>query len=87
MEKEKCNYYGECNAPLCPLDQESIEYGIWYSDESVCRRRLGLPWVKRQQQLVKKGADPELYFDVKMLNTRALKGKDPDKGLRRASVA
>ena len=83
MEKQKCKHYESCNAPLCPFDQESIEHGIWYPDEEICKKRINLKWVHKQRFLVKREANPELYFDVKLLNTPAVKGKDPDKGISR----
>ena len=83
MTSEKCKYFEECSAPLCPFDKEGLEFGIWYPDEEVCRKRIARKWIRKQRWLVKRNANPDLYFDVKMLESRAWNGKDPDKIVRR----
>lgn len=82
MDKTQCNHFDFCSAPLCPLDEESLICGIWYPDEDVCKKRISLKWVRKQKKLVKRKANPELYFSIETLNTSAMIGKDPDKGLR-----
>ncbi|MDP2947319.1 MAG: hypothetical protein Q8N88_04325 [Nanoarchaeota archaeon] len=82
MEKNKCKYYETCNAPLCLLDKESLEEGIWYPDEGICRKRTSLKWIRKQKKLVKRKANPELYFNVETLNTSARVGKDPNASVR-----
>ncbi|MCG6537021.1 MAG: hypothetical protein L7F78_20525, partial [Syntrophales bacterium LBB04] len=51
-ERPLCSLYESCNAPLCPLDQASLN-GIWYSDEESCRSRThgNLSWIQAQRKL------------------------------------
>lgn len=85
MTIEKCNHYETCSAPLCPLDKESLEDGLWFPEEEICRNReFGkLQWVKMQKKIVKK-ANPDFYFTFEMLNRnfmvkKNIEGIDPDK--------
>ena len=39
MTNEKCLKFDACSAPLCPTDKESIDKGIWYPDEEICKNR------------------------------------------------
>jgi hypothetical protein len=85
--KKNCKYYEFCNAPLCPLDEESLEEGIWYPDEEICKKRTSLKWIKNQKKIVKLGTPVDFYFDYQMLNSlkkirRGIKGKDPDAFVR-----
>ena len=84
MTKEQCKYYENCEAPLCPKDEESVEHGIWYPDEAICRHRSGggFKWVHSQRNLKQWKADPGLYWNVERLSKKvcqASKGEDPDK--------
>jgi hypothetical protein len=86
MTNPKCKYYENCSAPLCPLDEESLEFGIWYPDEEICRKR-GIDWVKKQKKIVKVGASADYYFDYQSLKSikqirKGIKGQDPDKPIR-----
>ncbi len=66
----KCKYFETCNAPICPYDSESIENGIWFPDEEVCRLKTVPEWVKKQRKIQKKGIPFEAgFFTVEMLNT------------------
>ncbi|MFX0204210.1 MAG: hypothetical protein ACFFCW_49565 [Candidatus Hodarchaeota archaeon] len=52
-QMEQCRYYSECEAPLCPLDNQTLETAIWYPDEKICRRK-GLPdtrWLSIQRKI------------------------------------
>jgi hypothetical protein len=49
-----CNYFDTCDAPLCPLDEKSLRSGIWYPDESICKKKNPPEWVKRQKRYLKK---------------------------------
>ena len=69
IARKDCHYFDECSAPLCPLDQESTQHGLWYPDEEICRRVNMPPWVKRQRQL-KDRVKPGTYFTVPMLSHR-----------------
>ena len=75
-----------CCATLCPLMPESLENGIWYAEEGICKRQdFGrLPWVKVQKRLAKMNSRPEGYFTLAMLSRncvlkRGIQGLDPDK--------
>lgn len=75
-----------CCAPVCPLMPESLENGIWYAEEGVCKRQdFGKrPWVKAQKRLARMNARPEGYFTLAMLRQgcvlrRGIQGLDPDK--------
>lgn len=82
---EECPSYEGRSAPLCPLDPKSLETGIWYPDEEICKSKKvnGLDWIKRQRKL-KARAHPEFYFTYRMLNhkfviRKGIKGLDPNK--------
>lgn len=86
MTAEQCKLFEECEALLCPLDENSKKHGFWYADEDICRARKfqGLPWVKKQKRIAKLGLTcDDGFFTVEMLEaiqavTRNLKGADPD---------
>lgn len=88
MEKNKCSRYETCGSPLCPLDEESMKFGIWYADEPTCTRKgwSSFKWIRTQKNLVKWKNNPELYWDVERLNRvvqQSSKGQDPDKVVRK----
>jgi len=68
------------------LQQNTLERGVWYADEGICRaRRLQtLPWLKKQKRIAKLGLTvDDGFFTVMMLDsirvvTKHLKGADPD---------
>ena len=86
MDREQCKLFKDkdCEAPLCPLEDNPLR--IWFADEWVCRARKfqSLPWIKKQKRIVKLGLTiDDGFFTVKMLNsigrlTRSIKGADPD---------
>ena len=86
MNKDQCHLFETCEAPLCPLQENTVENGVWYADEQVCRARKHLPisWIKKQKRIVRLGLTSDIgYFTVEMLNaiqrvTRNTKGADPD---------
>jgi len=87
MSREDCKFFDSCSAPLCPLDEKSLERGIWYPDEEVCRHRefRALQWVKTQKKIAGRG-DPSTYFVLEMLDRNIIvrdniKGLDPSKPL------
>jgi hypothetical protein len=81
---EACPAWERCNAPLCPLDDQSMRHGVWYSDEEVCSRRGAriVPWVKIQYKVQKKAKRSDFYFTVNdfltMKSVRKPLGHDPD---------
>jgi|GEM_PF-4329846 len=65
----KCPKYRVCNAPLCPLDRESLQKGVWYPDEAICsnERFKNLRWIKIQREIKKKAVHPDRCFTYAML--------------------
>ena len=88
MIERLCNLFEECqtpDAPLCPIQENTIKYGIWYPDEPICRAKKfqNLSWIKKQKQIAKlKLSTDGGFFTVRMLNElhsipQHLKGADP----------
>ena len=48
-----CTRYDSCSAPLCPLDEGSLRYGVWYVDEPVCRSKeeKAAHWIQVQRRI------------------------------------
>lgn len=91
MSTKLCNLFEPCEspeAPLCPLQHESVAYGIWYGNEPICRSKKfqELPWIKKQRKIASlKLAEDAGYFTTRMLNclhisaiTGKLTGADPN---------
>lgn len=91
MSTKLCNLFEPCEspeAPLCPLQQDSVAHGIWYGNEPICRSKKfqEIPWIKKQKKIASlKLAEDAGYFTTRMLNhihmnaiTRKLKGADPN---------
>jgi hypothetical protein len=85
MTIPECKKYDTCNAPLCPLDEQSLKHGIWYPDEEICGMRTyaALSWIQNQKKLVKKAGRADRYFTLQMLERnciirRGIEGLDPD---------
>ncbi len=86
MTSMQCNRYDSCSAPLCPLDSQSLEGGIWYpGGEEICSSQAhrSLPWIRAQRKIAKVESDPSRYFTFAMLNRgcvirRGITGLDPD---------
>ena len=86
MNADNCGLFEGCDAPLCPLQQNTVKSGLWYADEDICRARKfqSLSWVKKQKRIAKLGLTAQDgLFTVKMLNcldriSKSLKGADPD---------
>jgi hypothetical protein len=89
MSEQLCNLFEECktlNAPLCPIQENTLKNGVWYADEPVCKakRYQDIPWIKKQKQIAALGLSAEDgFFTVRMLNAlrvvpRNIKGADPD---------
>ena len=82
----ECRLVETCEAPLCPLQENAMIYGVWYADEKICRARKfqSLAWVKRQKRIARLGLTADDgFFSVKMLEslnrtTKSLRGADPD---------
>lgn len=86
MTSETCKQWNTCEAPLCPEDKRSLEYGLWYGDEEVCPMltQRSLKWIQRQRKLVKFGKKlDDGFFTVKMLLavkslSKGIQGANPD---------
>jgi hypothetical protein len=89
MSTKLCNLFEPCEspeAPLCPLQQESVAHGIWYGNETICRSKKfhELPWIRKQKKIAGlKLAEDAGYFTTRMLNclhvsaiTSKLRGAD-----------
>jgi len=82
----ECPKYRTCSAPLCPLDKESLQKGIWYPDEAICNneRFKDLRWIKIQREIKKKATHPDRCFTYEMLVKirtvrKSIRGLDPAK--------
>ena len=88
MSSPNCPYFEECNAPLCPIDAQSLAHGSWFPDEETCKRReFAADWIGRQRKVARStGGDPDRgCFTVEMLSRNfrisgGLRGLDPDRG-------
>ena len=87
-EMTKCQYFDTCSAPICPLHQDSIEYGVWFPDEEICKRRefCKKNWIQNQKKILSKHNKKSVpgYFTVKMLDRKlvikgGIVGIDSDK--------
>ena len=94
-KKFRCSKVERCNAPLCPLDTESLEFCVWYPGEEICSNRefSSLEFIKTQKKISrilgirKPDNEPRFeigYFTVDMLNhnfriTNKIHGLDPNK--------
>ena len=84
MKKVKatdCSLWSSCDAPICPLDEVSLRTGIWYPDESICRKHLH-NWIQHQKKIAKKAKNKEKYFTFDMLKRdciigNGIEGLDP----------
>jgi len=95
MDKVNCPQFEDgCSVPICPLDNVSIECGIFYPDEEICRRRdfQNLDWVRKQKAVVKARAPSDKYFTVDILKAikqvrKGIEGINPDQPLEKAKEA
>jgi len=94
MTTKDCRHFETCSASLCPLDKQSLEYGIFYPDEEICKLKKfqTLPWVKKQKRIVKVGLPNDRYFTVEMMMAMTqvrsgMEGVDPDQPLAKAKEA
>jgi len=89
MYERLCNLFEPCetpDAPLCPIQENTLKHGIWYRDEPICKAKQfqELPWIKKQKQIAKLKLKTDVgYFTVKMLNAIRvisvnIRGADPD---------
>ena len=88
VSHETCDLFERCSsprAPLCPLREESLSQGVWYTDQDVCSspRFSRLGWVKKQRQIAELNLSREDgYFTIPMLTglkrvINGLKGANP----------
>ena len=84
--KDQCKRFDSCGAPLCPLDEDSLQNGLWYPDEESCESvefRM-MPWIKRERKISKRARESDHYFLFKMLQRdiiikKGIAGIDPDR--------
>jgi hypothetical protein len=65
-EMEICPGYKNCSAPLCPLDDKTLETAIWFPDEPICTRH-GLPdtkWLRIQRRIAKKAKTHDTFYRI-----------------------
>ncbi len=88
MSERLCNLFEECqtpDAPLCPIQENTVRHGIWYADEPICRAKKfqNLSWIKKQKLISKQKLKlDDGFFTVRMLNElqvipQSLRGADP----------
>ena len=89
MSEHLCNLFEECKtleAPLCPVQENTLINGVWYADEPICRakRYQHIQWIKMQKQIAAlKLTAEDGFFTVRMLTAlkvlpRSINGADPD---------
>ncbi len=37
MSRCDCEFFTSCEAPICPIDDNSKKYSIWFPNEEICR--------------------------------------------------
>lgn len=57
MKQTDCPKWEDCSAPLCPLQQNRVDAGIFYPDEEICKRRdfQNLGWIRQALRDFAKG--------------------------------
>ena len=89
MKERLCNLFEACQspeAPLCPVQENTVKRGIWYPDEPICQAEQfqEVSWIKKQQQIAAlKLTTEDGFFTVRMLEairvvSSNLRGADPD---------
>lgn len=92
MTCPKCDRYEDCDAPLCPRDEQSVRHGAWFPDEPICSLLRNTPdWVRIQRKLRRLSAEVG-YFTVRMLEaaqypSRIKEGADPERDVAGAARA
>ena len=87
MDETYCARYEGCDAPLCPLVEDSkLNRRPWFPDEPVCRVRKhsGVKWLRKQKRIAALRLNVDAgYFTKPMLQeigrvTSRVQGADPD---------
>lgn len=85
MSAKDCKRYDGCSAPLCPMDENSLECSIWYPGEEICQLQAYCheTWIRNQKKIARKARNKDFYFNLEMLSqnciiTVATEGLDPD---------
>lgn len=68
--RKECNpgsEWNKCSAPLCPLDDYSLQHCVWYPGEEICHLEAmqQIDWVAHQRKLNKE--DDTRYFTFPLL--------------------
>lgn len=94
QDRADCPRFEDCSAPICPLQQNTIDDGIWYPDEDICtaKRFQTLPWVKKQKAITKAKDPEDRYFTVEMLGVikqvrKGIEGISPGQPIEEATRA
>ena len=73
----KCVRFNNCEAPLCPLQPDTLKNNIWYKDEEICKNKecQKLGWIINQRKITRL-ASSDGFFTFNMLKniTRFRKG-------------
>ena len=83
---DSCCNFENCSAPLCPLSRSSLESGIWFPGEPVCKKR-GIEWVRIQKKIDKVAKEHRNHgFTYEMLLRinrvkEGIRGIDPDNNI------
>ena len=80
-----CPSYDGCDAPLCPLDAQSLAHGTWFPDEEICGAHgQRTRWITMQRSIARKTTDRRRgFFTVGMLSSMwkalpGVRGIDPN---------
>ena len=71
--------WNKCSAPICPLDDYSLQHCIWYPGEEVCKHEAmqQVDWVVHQRKMSK--GESDRYFTFPLL-VKGVKQGIRDKG-------
>jgi hypothetical protein len=75
IELSNCPFYENCNAPICPLDENKGK-AIWFSDEAICKNPeysdLDFKITQKKIAKVNKTHNVNGYFTLKMLDQKII---------------
>ena len=86
----ECNHFNGCSALICPRDNDSMDSGIWFSDEDICISKQPELFIKNQKKIKRKTTDAGC-FTHDMLNRNitirtGISGIDPEKDIHSESA-
>ena len=84
----KCKHFNTCSAPLCPMDNKTLDGGLWYPNEEICKLRkfAAQSWIRKQKKISKATYDYSRFFAFDMLNSikavrEGARGANPNKAI------